>query len=169
MCEFISWIEKGGQLYHLTYRDIYYTRRGKELRDFCKDKDDYIGHGAIRYFYDNFVGGIQRECTDFSTPNNFPSEIVADIKAGKFRGLRTPEGLLAKPLYDKYEADIKPLYDKYQADIKPLYDKYQAGRKPLDDKYQAGRKTLDDKYQADRNNIFWNLFKIKKNRNPLWR
>ena len=56
----------------------------RELCDYCGNQHDLTGHGAIRYYYDNFKGGIDKECEDFSSPDNFPSEIVQDIKLGKF-------------------------------------------------------------------------------------
>ena len=96
MCEFISWIEKEGNIFFLTYHDIYRTKRGKELRDYCRNKDDLIGHGAIQYFYE-FSGGNEKECEDFSNPENFPGEITDAIKNGKFRGLGVNSKLLEQP------------------------------------------------------------------------
>ena len=93
MCEFVSWIEKDGKNYFLTSADLA-SKRGIELREHCGDDDDLVGHGALRWFYGGFEGGVQRECTDFSTPLNFPAEIVEAIKAGKFRGMGCPVGLL---------------------------------------------------------------------------
>ena len=146
MCEFISWIEKKElvtgkpKLYFLTGKQVFETEKGKELQAWCKSKDDLVGHGAIRHFYglEQDEGEI-RECTDFSTPHNFPNAIVTAIKDGEMRGLGTPQGLLSKPLYDKYQADLKLLDDKYQADCKLLGDKY------------------------------WDLFAIRENRSEAWR
>ena len=100
MCEFISWKEvktaEGTEIFFLTYDDIYNTKRGKELRDYTKNDGDLIGHGAIDYFYDLKGRGANKECTDFSTPKNFPDQIVEAIKRGKFYLLGAPVGLLLK-------------------------------------------------------------------------
>ena len=139
MCEFISWIEKDDKVYFLTHNQIYHTRRGKALQQYNGNQDDLMGHGAIRWFYD-FEGGSERECFDFSTPDNFPSKIVKAVKSGKMKGFGgVPRGLL-----------MPNLDNDYWAKRKPLYDDYYAKRKPLD-------------------NDYWDLFAIPKNRNPIWR
>ncbi len=154
MCEFLSAIKtktKTGEdkYYYLTYSLIHNTPTGKLLQK-KYGGDDLIGHSAIREFFELRENeGENWECTDFSNPKNFPAVIVRAIKRGEFKGNTIPEGLLLKPLHDKYMADRKPLYDKHLADCKPLDDKYLADRKTLDDKYQADRKSLYDKYQAD--------------------
>jgi hypothetical protein len=63
------------------------TREGKKLK---KELGYFFhheikGHGAIKtYFGIRHGRGIERECTDFSTPDNFPAEIVKKIKNGEF-------------------------------------------------------------------------------------
>lgn len=112
MSEFASWIEKDDRVYFLVANQIFNTTRGKALQKYCLSSDDYNGHGAIRYYY-GFYGGDNRECTDFSTPNNFPPEIVDAIKKGKFKGVASfPEVLLLLPLDDDYWAKCKLLYDE---------------------------------------------------------
>ena len=127
MCEFVSWIEKDKKIYFLTGNQIFNTLKGKALQAFCASKDDHVGHGAIRHYYRLAkYDGIQRECTDFSTPNNFPDEIVVAIKEGKMRGLGVqPSELLTAPVYKLYQETTE--------------------------------------------NIFWDIFAIPENRNPLWR
>ncbi len=175
MCEFVSWVERTEnncqKIYFLTRKQIFDSPKGDALRKWSGDSNDYFGHGAIRFYYD-FEGGVNKECTNFTDPENFPTAIVRAIKQGDMAGFGIiPSGLLLKPLDDKYQADRKSLDNKYQADLKPLDDKYQADRKSLDDKYQADRKSLGDKYQADRKSLddkYWALFAIPKNRNPAW-
>lgn len=113
MCEFISWIEKNNEILFLDYHDIYETKRGKELREFCVNPDDLVGHGAIRHYY-SIVGGKERECTDFSSPKNFPPKIVAAIKAGKFAGLGVSEQLLNEPALAEYQKIQQPAWAEYQ-------------------------------------------------------
>jgi hypothetical protein len=110
MCEFISWKEiktpTGTEILFLTRDDIFNTSRGAELRQHTTP-EDFVGHGAIAFYYQIAANkGINRECTDFSTPDNFPPEIVAAIKAGKMLGMVDffPNGLLRAPLYADYEA-----------------------------------------------------------------
>jgi len=175
MCEFVSAVktkDKHGKdkYYFLTHELIHNTPRG-ELLQKKYGGDDLIGHSAIREYFD-LIGGENWECTDFSTPKNFPAVIVKAIKRGEFRGFGTPKGLLTKPLDDKYRADRKPLNDKYWADRKSLNDKYLADRKALDDKYWEDRNALDDKYRADLKPLddkYWDLFSNPINRDEAWR
>ncbi len=113
MCQFLSWIEKGDKVLFLTENQVYHTKQGKLLKEWCNDYD-LIGHGAIRFYYGlEQDEGKNKECTDFSTPSPFPAKIVKAIKGGQFKGFPFPLVLLNKPLYDRYEADRKALDDRY--------------------------------------------------------
>lgn len=85
MCEFLSWVEKDKKIHFLTPELIYSTPRGKALQKFCQSTEDYLGHGAIKFYFD-VEGGENKECTDFSIPDNFPPKIVKAIKSGDFKG-----------------------------------------------------------------------------------
>lgn len=81
MCEFVSWINHKGTNYYLKDKDL----RGKKFNEFkkynCNWRDDISGHGTIRFVYPELDGkGSDKECTDFSSPDNFPAEIAASIK-----------------------------------------------------------------------------------------
>ncbi len=98
MCEFVSWIEKKEgdkvKVYFLTGKQIFASPRGEAFRKWSGNQDDYTGHGAIRFYYD-FEGGENKECTDFSMPDNFPDVIVRAIKRGDMAGFKAmPTGLL---------------------------------------------------------------------------
>ncbi len=117
MCEFCSWIEKGTgekkKILFLTATQIFETKKGKTLFK-AFTADDLTGHGAIR----RYCGleqdeGKNKECTDFSSPANFPVAIARGLIAGDFKHAPVPRGLLTKTLDDKYWADRKPLDDKY--------------------------------------------------------
>jgi hypothetical protein len=123
MCEFISWIEKDGHVLFLTANDIFNTQRGKELREYCQNRHDWIGHGAIRFYY-QLENGVERECTDFSSTNNFPAEIVSAIKSGAFRGLGTPCGLLNEQAYAEYKKIKQSAYAEYKK-IQQAYAEYE--------------------------------------------
>ena len=124
MCNPISFIKRDGQLLYLRGSDLE-TRRGRATVAYCQNPEDLCGHGAIRYFYGReaedgtitpFSGGVDREVTDFSSPDNFPPEIVTDIKRGAFRGVFTPpRGILRAPLYADYEAKRATLNADYRA------------------------------------------------------
>ena len=84
MCERYSWLNVDGKTVFLTARDVFHTKRGCELREYTPSRNDWYGHGAIRWYYDlPYTVGTEHECTDFLTPKNFPVEIVDAIKAGE--------------------------------------------------------------------------------------
>ena len=134
----------------LSGEQVFNTPRGKELQEFCQSKDDLTGHGAIRWFYGLDSGeGKDQECTDFSSPKNFPAVIVEAIRAGKMAGFGdVPKGLLRGPLYKDYQAKGDPLDKDYRAKIDPLYKDYQAKIGPLYKDYQAKGDQLDKDYRA---------------------
>ena len=136
MSNFISWIEKDGNIYYLTAHDIYRTKRGKELRDYCGAAADVIGHGAIRFYFDNFTGGEEKECTDFSTPDNFPSEIVAEIKIGAFRGMGKALALLSKPANAEFEKIYKPANAEFEKIYKPAKAEFDKICKPANAEFE---------------------------------
>ena len=85
MCKSISWLEFDlGNILYLTDEEIFNTKKGKNLQEYCKDPVDLVGHGAINWYYD-ITGRQKREVNDFSTPKNFPNKIVTDFKNGKMK------------------------------------------------------------------------------------
>lgn len=87
MCNRYSWIEKNGRVLFLTANDVLNTKDGDRLRKYNDYTEDWVGHGAIRYFYHNLKGGKECECTNFSSPKRFPEELVDAIKSGQMWGL----------------------------------------------------------------------------------
>ncbi len=167
MCEFISWIEKNGKHYFLTSEDLA-SKRGKELRAHCRSDDDLVGHGAIRWFYGEFEGGIEHECTDFTNPNNFPEVIVSAILGGKFRGMGAPFGLLndhALAEYEKIKQSARAEYEKIdqpaRAEYKKIKQSARAEYKKIDQPARAEYKKIDQP-------AFWDLFAIEENRSSSW-
>jgi hypothetical protein len=160
MCEFISWKEiktkTGTEILFLTHDDIYNTSRGLELQKHTT-KDDFVGHGAIAFYYQIDANkGTNKECTDFSTPDNFPPEIVAALKSGRMWGMVNffPKGLLRAPLYADYEAKCDTLYADYKTKRAPLDADYEAKRAPLDADYEAKRDTLYADYEAKSDTLY---------------
>ena len=72
MCQFASWKEEKGNVFFLEDKDL----KGKKFKEYKEYNPqwavDIKGHGAIEYFYPELKSLRDSECTDFSTPNNFP-------------------------------------------------------------------------------------------------
>jgi len=192
MCEFISWKEmEDGSIRFLTYDQIYHTEQGKELQEFNPTESDWVGHGAIDFYYMlNRSEGIQRECTNFSTPDNFPWEIVEAIKTGEFRGLGIGKGLLneealaeyekikrsALAEYEKIKRSALAEYEKirrsalaeYEKIEQSAWDEYKKIEQPAWDEHEKIRRSAPAEYEKIRQNTFWDLFADLENRNPLW-
>jgi hypothetical protein len=132
MCERYSWYERevAGQkvCVFVTAKDIYHTQRGRETQEHCNnDPTEFWGHSAIAFFYGATPPGerdIQRDCTTFESPDNFPPELVAAIKRGDMAEFGVNEemkaGLLSlrgrKNLTKQYESDAE--YKKATAEYK---------------------------------------------------
>ena len=113
MCQFISWKEYKGKAYFLTNADLN-TKQGKEL---LKDeyKDDICGHGAIEHYYPELKGkGVNKECSDFSTPDNFPKEIVKAIKEGRLSRIGICLEVLNVQGIAEYQKIKQPAYAEYE-------------------------------------------------------
>lgn len=173
MCKFISWKEvetdKGKEILFLTAYDIFSTKRGRQLQKHTTP-DDFVGHGAIAFFYEiDPAKGINRECTDFSDPKYFPDEIVAAVKAGKFRGLGNPEGLLTATAWKAYQEAEAPAWKAYREAEATAEKAYQEATAPAETAYQEAEATAWKACQEATATAFWDLFADPKNRNPKWR
>ena len=131
MCEFISWIELDEKVFFLENADLD-TKEGRELIKYLGDKveEDLPGHGAIRHYYPELKEkGINKECTDFSSPKNFPKEIVSAIKQGKLSRIGVCPQVLNKignKAYKKVEAPALEAYEKVKAPALEAYKKVEA-------------------------------------------
>ena len=59
--------------------------------------------------------GVHKECTDFSSPANFPDEIVKAIKSGAFKGMGLCPEILnqsASAEYEKINESASAEYEK---------------------------------------------------------
>ena len=116
MCEFLSWIKIENKVYFLTDIELK-SERGKELKKYLGEKydEDKKGHGAIRWYYslpENV--GENKENSDFSSPANFPVEIVKALKKGYFSKIGTAEKMLDLSALKKYEEIEQPAMKKYE-------------------------------------------------------
>lgn len=122
MCDFVSWIEYEGKNYWLKDKDLE-TKEGKKLLKEVSN-GDICGHGAIRTYYaggQQKVGqklqwGKERQCTDFSNPNNFPAEIVKCIKSGGMSRI----GISLQLLNDVGKAEYKKVEGQALAEYKKV-------------------------------------------------
>ena len=115
MCDFCSWVElPNGRIKYLSKRQLE-TKRGKAMVERI-GTEDLCGHGAIREYWGlERVEGRNKECTDFSSPDNFPPEIAKALKDGDFEGVGIAQTLLTKPAwaeYDKVCQTARAEYDK---------------------------------------------------------
>jgi len=76
MCDFISYVQKGNQLFYLTDEEIF-SKEGRDKLSGCQD-NDFISHGAIRKFF-GIRGGEDHEVKDFWNTNKLPKELVDKI------------------------------------------------------------------------------------------
>ena len=168
MCEFLSWIEKNGDILYLTYDDIYHTEKGKKLQKYCKCISDLVGHGAIRYYF-KLEDGENKECTDFSTPDNFPAKLVDAIKRCEFAGLGAPRGLLKQQAYAEYKKIQQQAYAEYKKIQQQAYAEYGKIQQQAYAEYEKIQQQAYAEYEKIQQQAFWELFKSKKNRKLLWR
>ena len=171
MCDFVSWVEKGrGKTKKYLYLNnaLIKSERGKELLKGLP-QDDLIGHGAICLFYGlEQDEGKNKECLDFSSPNNFPEVIAKAIKNGEFRGLGTPAGLLTATALKAYQEAIAPAEKAYQEAKAPAWKAYEKATATAWKAYQEATATALKAYQEAKA-TFWDLFAIQENKNPVWR
>jgi len=149
MCEFVSWIEKDNKNYYLTKNQLK-TDKGKNLIKYC-DGQDIQGHGAIRrYFWGNeqAKGGVDKECSNFSTPLNFPKEIVKDLLNGNFN-------------HKLFDLPLDILNNKARKEY--LKIKQSEWKEYLKIKQLAW-----EEYDKKRQLAFYKLLKAKKNRKDIW-
>jgi len=184
MCECISWIEKRDKVYYLTGKQLFSKKGLAFIKENGIHPADYCGHGTIRKWYRIDSGdGVDKECTDFSTPKNFPSVIVKAIKNGDFRGMGTPRELLTPQSYAhipeaaKAEANRKKAYANWdKADS--AWNIAYADRNIADSvwniayvdrkKAEANRNIACANWNKVVSPFFWDLFAIPENRVKAW-
>ena len=170
MCEFVSWVEHENKLYYLT-ANLLNTKEGRALKKYlgAKYDDDIKGHGAIERYFG--IKGKHHECTDFSSTQNFPDEIVKALQAGAFRGIGIPSAsqVLTKKACADYESKRDALDADYRFKRDALYADYESKRDALYADYRSKRAPLDADYRFKRDDLFWDIFMDKKNRVKAWK
>jgi hypothetical protein len=142
MAEFVSWLEapceadeknlfgtshKDSGILFLTDYMMWHTKEGKKTLEYdasLNQESSANGHGAIKKFFElserGFERCMRRECQDFSTPNNFPKQVVDAIKELKL--VRMSRG------NSNWEYLLRLLNDESQQAINKDYDKWRANR-----------------------------------------
>jgi len=128
MCDLASWKKTAdGKIYFMDNIALAKYRRDHPE----KSAIDCRGHAAIEEYY--CCGGIDHECTDFSTPDNFPSEIVSAIKAGRMSKHNVfPEGLIQPGSLDAIP-EIKEARSAYEE----AWSAYKESRSVRDEAWSA--------------------------------
>ena len=128
MCHFISWIELNKEIYFLDDLKLN-TKEGRKLLN-AEYKDDILGHGAIRHYYPELGDrGKDYECEYFSSPDNFPGEIVEAIKKGLFRGFSVATGILTESAWAEYDKIERAAWAEYEEiEQSALAEKVKIGR-----------------------------------------
>ena len=173
MCERFSWGEKevNGKTVVLvvTAKEIYHTEQGKKTQKHCNnDPTEYWGHSALAFYYGVDPATIRhRECVDFSTPDVFPPELVAAIKAGDMAEFGVTDqmisGLLSQKGRQKYKSKCKAnvAWQKAYA----TWQKVDAARQ----KAYAARQKADADWRKADTVIFWGLFAGIRYRAEAWK
>jgi len=135
-------------------------KRLNEFKEFNKNwEEDIKGHGAIRWFYDNdFKGGISKEYEDFTSPSNFPKEIVEAIKDCKFKLISFNVHLLNDKAKKEHKEIEQKAWEEYHKIERQAYEKY----------YKIIQQAYKEYYKISQS-TFWNLFKDVNNRREEWR
>ena len=167
MSNFISWIEYKDEILYMTDKNLE-TSRGKKLsRDI--GFEDIAGHGAIRSFFNIPDGkGTNRESTDFSTPDNFPQDIVRDVKKGLFTRCGVALQILTPPALAEYKEIEHSAWTKYKKIEQPAWAEYKEIKYSAWAKYKEIGQPAWAKYKEIKHSAFWELAKIKKNRVKAW-
>jgi hypothetical protein len=172
MCEFISWKEHQGKNYFLTNADLD-TKEGKKLL-LTEVKADLCGHGAIESFYPELKGkGENKECTDFSSPDNFPPDIVDAIKKGKLSSIGICLDVLNDNGKSKYKEIERPAYAKYEKIKQQAYAKYLEINEEIEQsawaKYKEIEQSAYSKYLEIEQRAFSEIISQKKYRKEEWK
>jgi len=118
------------------------------------------GHGAILSFYPELKGrGIKKECTDFSTQENFPKSIVKALKKGQLCKIGD---------YAKWTLNKEGLnrYNKIRDQALTEYNKI---RDPAWAEYNKINDQAWAEYEKIKNQAFIKIISQKKFRNKNWK
>ena len=164
MCEFASWKVYNKKVYFLKDLDLN-TREGRKLLDKTVIAD-LCGHGAIESFYPELKGkGENKECTDFSSPDNFPLEIVEAIKDGKMTRFGIETVLLTESAWAEYLKIKQPAWAEYQKIQQSALAEYEKIEQPAWTEYKKIQQSAWAEYLKIKQPALAEYEKIKQ---PAW-
>jgi hypothetical protein len=122
VCEFVSALKYENKYYFLTSDKLDTFLRSKKGREWKKthgtNDNDVKGHGFLEEFiYPELREKAEHwECNDFSSPKNFPYEIVKQLKLGNLRFAipYSPKQLLTGQAEAEYQKISGQAYAEYQ-------------------------------------------------------
>jgi hypothetical protein len=169
MCDFVSWKEYEGKAYFLTNSDLE-TKEGRKLLK-PGVKDDLCGHGAIENYYSELKGkGQNKECTDFSTPLNFPKEIVEALKKGRLSNIGIALDILNEAgvkQYKKIQDTAWEQYEKIKATALDVLE-YAIFIRKIWEQYEKIKATAWEQYKKIQDTAFATIVRQKKYRKIEW-
>jgi len=170
MCQFISWVEEDNKPYYLDNKALK-TKEGKSLLKYLRDNDslcDLQGHGALRRYYSELKGRNQ-ECTDFSTPENFPKEIVNSIKNMEMTNIlfgdETPLVLLNSEGQAEYQKIKQSALAEYKKIEQSALAEYQKIKQPAWAEYKKIEQPAWAEYKKIKQPAWAEYEKIEQ---PAW-
>ena len=129
------------------------TNRGRALQKHLggQFENDVKGHGAIEWYYNlEPNSGTHNECTDFSSPDNFPNPIVSALKKGVFCGIGISEQLLTGPALAKYEENKQTAWAEYEKIRQPAWAEYKEIEQPALAKYEEIKQPALAEYEKNK-------------------
>lgn len=140
ICEFVSYLKSDtGIILHLNDHDVWETEDGKKLSvydgfvdcngDICPKSAN--GHGAIAKFFQlscSAFGNCEKiHAMNFSSPKNFPKDIVKDIKDMKMIRMSTGQEnwkALLPLILEKWQEEVIAQEAIYSYRLNIFYDKH---------------------------------------------
>jgi len=161
MCQFVSWKKHENKVYFLTNSDLE-TKEGKKLLK-AEVIDDLCGHGVIESFYPELKGkGENLECTDFSTPKNFPKEIIKALKEGKLSRIGEALDILNKAGRAEYNKIKQSAWAEYLKIVQSARAEYDKIVQPAWAKYFKIKQSALAKYRKIEQSAWAKYLKIEQ-------
>ncbi len=187
----ISWIELNGKVHYITYKDLK-TERGKELMNrlrrnlgtYDTDNDIYFDRDSIVWYHILKNKGEYKDESDFSSPDNFPQEIVEAIKHGEFKLVTLCPDILNLEARIAYSKDLIKLYTEHKLVVGPAEIRYEYYTDELSkESPETYRKLSKDAYAEFLNirmkserklaeqeqDLFWSTAINPANRKDVWK
>jgi vacuolar-type H+-ATPase subunit E/Vma4 len=169
MCESVSALKYENKYYFLTSDKLDTFLRSKKGIEWKKthgiNDDDVKGHGFLEEFiYPELKGKAEHwECTDFSSPKNFPDEIVKQLKLGNLRFAipDSPKQLLTDPAFAEYKKISGQAFAEYEKISGQAFAEYEKISGPAYAEYEKITDQAYAEYEKIRGQAFAEYKKIR--------